>query len=75
MAYPKYGASVLASNDLFRSVIAACLPLAGEPLFHNLGIGPGNSLLAGISILLATGLPILYKYGASIRKRSKYATA
>jgi MFS transporter, DHA1 family, multidrug resistance protein len=49
-AYPLYAASVLAGNDLFRSTIASVFPLFGRTYFVNLGLGPGSSLLAGLSL-------------------------
>lgn len=57
LSYPKYTGSVLASNDLFRSAMASVFPLFGTAFFRNLGLGPGSSLLAGISILL---MPVYY---------------
>lgn len=55
-AYPKYGASVLAGNDLARSTIASVFPLFGHAYFTNLGLGPASALLAGISV----GLMIVF---------------
>jgi DHA1 family multidrug resistance protein-like MFS transporter len=52
-----YAASILAGNTLFRSVFASVFPLFGEKYFKALGIGPGSSLLAGVSILM---IPLLY---------------
>ncbi|KAF5314820.1 hypothetical protein D9619_007394 [Psilocybe cf. subviscida] len=74
-SYPKYAASILAGNDLFRSTVAGCFPLFGHALYTNVGIGPGCSLLAGLSIAMVPGLWVLYKYGGHLRARSKYASA
>jgi len=38
-----------------RSVMASVFPLFGNAFFRNLGVGPGSSMLAGISILLMLG--------------------
>lgn len=35
-AYPDYAASVLAGNDLFRSVMASAFPLFAVQMFRNL---------------------------------------
>ncbi|GAA5958694.1 hypothetical protein JCM3765_006006 [Sporobolomyces pararoseus] len=73
LSYPKYAASVLAGNDLFRSVIASAFPLFGAKYFTALGLGGGSSLLAGVSIIM---IPILYaimKYGGLLRARSNFA--
>ncbi|KAJ6486662.1 major facilitator superfamily domain-containing protein [Mycena sanguinolenta] len=72
-AYPAYAASVLAGNDFFRSAIASVFPLFGRSFFTNLGLGPGSSLLAGISFLLMPVFWLLLKYGHVLRQRSKYA--
>lgn len=56
-SYPKYAASILAGNDLFRSTFASVFPLFGTKYFRALGIGGGSSLLAGVSILM---IPLLY---------------
>ncbi|KIK66812.1 hypothetical protein GYMLUDRAFT_192782 [Collybiopsis luxurians FD-317 M1] len=72
-AYPLYGASVLAGNDLFRSTIASVFPLFGRTFFVNLGLGPGSSLLAGLSLGLMPVFWSLMKWGHVLRRRSKYA--
>jgi hypothetical protein len=51
MSYPPFAASLFASNDLCRSLMAFGAVLYGRPLYENLGIGPGSSLLAGLSFL------------------------
>ncbi|TNY21890.1 Benomyl/methotrexate resistance protein [Rhodotorula diobovata] len=73
IAYPAQAASVLAGNDLFRSSMAAGFPLFGAPFFHNLGVGPACSLLAGLNILFIIPLFFLFKYGHRLRARSRYA--
>ncbi|KAJ8075611.1 hypothetical protein PM082_021241 [Marasmius tenuissimus] len=73
VTYPKYAGSVLASNDLFRSSMASVFPLFGTAFFRNLGLGPGSSLLAGISILLMVAFFALIRYGHILRARSRYA--
>jgi len=56
-SYPRYAASILAGNDLFRSTFASVFPLFGTKYFNALTIGGGSTLLAGISILM---MPLLY---------------
>lgn len=51
MTYPEYAASLFASNDICRSMLAFGAVLFGRPMYSNLGIGPGSSLLAGLSFL------------------------
>jgi DHA1 family multidrug resistance protein-like MFS transporter len=73
LSYPKYAASLFASNDLFRSLFAAACVLFARPMFANLGIGGGVSLLAGLSCLGIFGMFFLWKYGAWLRSKSTFA--
>ncbi|KAF9267172.1 MFS general substrate transporter [Marasmius fiardii PR-910] len=75
VTYSKYTGSILASNDLFRSTMASVFPLFGSVFFRNLGLGPGCSLLAGISILLMVIYYTLIRYGHILRSRSRYANS
>ncbi|WWC72328.1 uncharacterized protein I206_106290 [Kwoniella pini CBS 10737] len=72
-AYPEYAASVLASNDFFRSMMGAGMPLAAHGLFVNLGIDWGNTLLAFLTVLFIPIPFILYKAGPWLRKKSPRA--
>jgi DHA1 family multidrug resistance protein-like MFS transporter len=54
--YPGYAASILASNDFFRSTSASVFPLFGTIFFVKLGLGPACSLLAGVSVILIIAL-------------------
>ncbi|KAL2358955.1 hypothetical protein BJ546DRAFT_961725, partial [Cryomyces antarcticus] len=73
MSYPQYAASLFAGNDLCRSLFAFGCILFGRPLFLNLGIGRGVSLLGGLSVMGIIGVWILYFQGARLRARSKFA--
>lgn len=46
-----------------------------RPLFVNLGVAKGVSLLAGLSVMGIIGMFILWIYGARLRARSKFAIA
>ena len=75
---PHYIASVFASNDLFRSVIASVFPLFGAPLFDNLATLNiqllGGSSVLGFITLVMIAIPVLfYLNGPKLRARSKYA--
>ncbi|TVY80531.1 Caffeine resistance protein, partial [Lachnellula suecica] len=74
MAYPYHAASVLAGNTLFRASCGIVFPLFARALFRNLGVGPANSLLGGLSILFIPVPFILLNYGERMRRRSKNAT-
>lgn len=51
-AFSFYAASAIGANTILRSAVGALLPLAGVPMYDALGIGPGNSLLGGIAVLM-----------------------
>ncbi|KAL2754393.1 hypothetical protein ACRALDRAFT_1081448 [Sodiomyces alcalophilus JCM 7366] len=67
-AFPEYAASALAAFIVFRSVVAAFLPLAGPEMYQALGLGWGNSLLGFIAAALVPVPLLIYKFGARLRK-------
>ena len=73
LSYPQYAASLFAANDFFRSAFAAGSILFGRPLFINLGIGRGVSVLGGLSTIGIVGIWLLYFYGARLRAMSRFA--
>ena len=68
-AYPVYAASAIAAFTVLRSLVAAFLPLAGQPMFDAMGLGWGNSLLGFICIALIPMLVLINRYGTRIRKK------
>ena len=72
-SYLMYAASAVAANTVTRSACAAASPLFTQYMFDALGVGAGGSLIGGIGVLLAPIPFVFYKYGASIRRRSKFA--
>lgn len=73
LSYPQYAASLFAANDMFRSALAGGSIIFAHPLFVNLGIGRGVTVLAGLMILGVIGMASLYYFGARLRARSKFA--
>ncbi|OGE56025.1 hypothetical protein PENARI_c003G00271 [Penicillium arizonense] len=73
LSYPKYAASLFAANDFFRSALACGSVLFAHPLFGNLGVARGTSLLGGLSVIGIIGIWLLYFYGARLRALSKFA--
>jgi len=71
--YPKYAASLFAANDFARSGLAFASILFSRPMFDNIGVPAGISLLAGCTIACIVGLYALYIFGGDLRKRSKFA--
>ncbi|KAF8887590.1 multidrug resistance protein 4 [Infundibulicybe gibba] len=69
-----YAASALAAASVFRSMLGFVFPLFGQQMFDALGLGGGNSLLAGLGIVLGIPFPVwIYYRGEAIRVRSKYS--
>ncbi|TVY22234.1 Caffeine resistance protein [Lachnellula hyalina] len=75
LSYPQYAASLFAGNDFLRSAFACGSIMFGRPLFLNLGVGKGVSLLGGLSIIGIIGMYALWIFGAKLRARSKFAVA
>ncbi|MCJ1483886.1 hypothetical protein MMC06_004054 [Schaereria dolodes] len=75
LSYPQYAASLFAANDFLRSALACGSILFARPLFINLGVGKGVSVLGGLSTLGIIGMFTLWVFGAKLRSRSKFAIA
>ncbi|KAH7189259.1 major facilitator superfamily domain-containing protein [Fusarium flagelliforme] len=73
LSYPMYAASLFAANDFFRSALACGSVLFAQPLFDNLGVAKGTSLLGGLSVIGIIGIWLLYFNGAKLRSLSKFA--
>ncbi|KFY46609.1 hypothetical protein V495_02359 [Pseudogymnoascus sp. VKM F-4514 (FW-929)] len=73
MSYPQYAASLFAANDFLRSASACASILYAHPLYKNLGIGRGTSVLGGLSVIGIVGIFLLWIFGAKLRARSKFA--
>jgi DHA1 family multidrug resistance protein-like MFS transporter len=73
LSYTRYAASLFAANDFFRSAFACASVLFARPLYDNLGVARGTSLLGGLSTIGIIGIWLLYFYGARLRSMSKFA--
>jgi hypothetical protein len=59
---------------MFRSLLGFVFPLFGQQMFAALGYGGGNSLLAGLAIIIGIPFPIwIYFAGERIRAKSSLA--
>ncbi|KAJ5753111.1 hypothetical protein N7520_010028 [Penicillium odoratum] len=72
-AYTIFAASVLAANSVLRSCFGAAFPLFTTYMFDNLGIHWASSIPAFLALACVPFPFLFYKYGASIRKRCKFA--
>jgi len=70
--YPHYAASLFAANDALRSTFAAAAILFARPLYVNLGVAAGCSLLGGLSAFGILGVWYLFAYGERLREKSKF---
>ncbi|KAL5400135.1 hypothetical protein PMIN03_000327 [Paraphaeosphaeria minitans] len=69
--YTVYAASVSAAATVFRSLVSALLPLAGNAMYDALGIGWGNSLL-GFMAVACIPMPLLFWiYGEWLRNSKR----
>ncbi|OJA12250.1 hypothetical protein AZE42_04087 [Rhizopogon vesiculosus] len=69
-----YAASAMAAASVLRSLLGFAFPLFGEQMFATLGYGGGNSLLAGLAIVIGIPFPIwIYYAGEGIRAKSSLA--
>lgn len=69
-SYSIYAASALAGNALLRSIMGACLPLAGPAIYSALGPHWAGTLL-GLLEALCIPIPFVFYFkGAKIRKMS-----
>jgi hypothetical protein len=71
-AYTVHAASVLAASTVFRSLLGALLPLAGNSMYNAMGVGWGTSLLGFIAVAFIPVPLIFWKFGQRIRE-SKFS--
>lgn len=69
-----YAASATAAASTLRSLFGFAFPLFGQQMFAALDYGPGNSLLAGLAIVIGIPFPIwIYYAGERMRANSSLA--
>ncbi|KAG2146715.1 major facilitator superfamily domain-containing protein [Suillus clintonianus] len=69
-----YAASAIAAASTLRSILGFAFPLFGQQMFAALGYGGGNSLLAGLAIIIGIPFPVwIYFAGEGIRAKSSLA--
>ncbi|KAK2040827.1 MFS general substrate transporter [Colletotrichum somersetense] len=72
--YTKYAASAVAAATVLRSLAGFGFPLFAPSMYHKLGYGWGNSVLALMGVAIGWPGPLLlWKYGPVLRKKSQYA--
>ena len=71
-AFGIHGASAIGASTVLRCIFATILPLAGPPLYLQLGLGWGNSLLGFIAMAFIPFPLLLLIKGERIRKSSRF---
>lgn len=72
-AYVIFAASVLAANAVLRSLFGAAFPLFTSYMYADLGIHWASSIPAFLALACVPFPFLFYKYGKTIRIKSKYA--
>ena len=70
--YTIYAASAMGACTVVRSVGAAVLPLAANPLYDRLGYGWGNTVLAFVAMAFIPFAVLLLRYGERIRTNPRF---
>jgi len=72
-SYTIYAASVLAAGSMLRSFFGASFPLFTTQMYANLGIHWASSIPAFLTVACLPFPFVMYKYGAGLRMKCKYA--
>lgn len=65
--------SALAANAFVRSFVAAAFPLFATYMYQRLGVQWASALLAFLCLALVPAPFLFYKYGKTIRSKSRFA--
>ncbi|CAH2352205.1 probable drug/proton antiporter Yhk8p [[Candida] railenensis] len=71
-AYRLYTASAMATNSFTRSIMSGVFPLFALQMYEGLGVHWATTLLACFACVLIPIPFLFYKYGESLRSKSKY---
>ena len=71
-AFKVHAASAIAATIVMRCIVGAFLPLTGPPLYANLGLGWGNSVLGFIGLVFVPVPMLFMRYGERIRKGASF---
>jgi len=73
-SYTRYAASASAAAIVLRSLAAFGFPLFAPAMYKALDFGWGNSLLGFVALSIGVPVPfLLWKFGETLRERSKFA--
>ena len=69
-SYEKFAASALAGNSVIRSILGGVMPIAGQPMYANMGPNWAGTLLGLLEAALIPIPFVFWKYGHRIRMKS-----
>lgn len=72
--YSSYASSAIAAQSFARNILAACLPLAMEPMVNSMGFLGSSCTLGSIALVLSVVPWVLVFWGPQIRRRSPLAS-
>ncbi|WVQ79622.1 hypothetical protein IAT38_001722 [Cryptococcus sp. DSM 104549] len=72
-SYTLYAASALAAQAVSRCMFGAIFPLFASQMYTTLGLHWAGTLVACLSLACAPMPFLFYKYGAFLRRKSRYA--
>ncbi|EEY15019.1 polyamine transporter 1 [Verticillium alfalfae VaMs.102] len=73
-SYTRYAASAVGAATVLRSLAGFGFPLFGPDVYASLGYGWGNTVLAGVGVVIGWPGPwLLWRFGEGLRKKSPYA--
>ncbi|KAM0284667.1 hypothetical protein ACHAQH_001820 [Verticillium albo-atrum] len=73
-SYTRYAASAVGAATVLRSLAGFGFPLFGPDVYSSLGHGWGNTVLAGVGIVIGWPGPwLLWRFGEGLRKKSPFA--
>ena len=71
--YLMYANSAIAGNTFIRSLAGAGFPMFATAMYHTLGVAWATSLLGFLNVAFLPVPILFFKFGAKIRKMSKYS--
>lgn len=72
-AYPQFAGSVFAMNQFLRALFAFAQVIISVPLYKNLGIEKGVSVLGALTVGLSPGMLVLRIWGPKLRAMSRFS--
>jgi hypothetical protein len=72
-AYREWSASAMAANTFLRCVMAGGFPLFAVQMYERLGFDWAGALIAFLCLSMAPLPFVFYRWGETLRRRSRFA--